>query len=141
MECRIYEGADAIHDAIAIRLTVFTQEQGFVDGIDNTDADAIHAVLYDAGTPVATGRAFPASEDGVYHIGRVAVMRGWRGKGCGRRIMQALEDAARTRGAQAAHLSAQDHAVGFYERLGYHVHGEWYMEENYPHIAMEKTLG
>ena len=60
-----------------IRLSVFVQEQGFsesleFDGIDDT---AWHAVLWDNGIPVATGRLFPGEEELSYPIGRVAVRK------------------------------------------------------------------
>ena len=37
-------------------------------------------------------------------------------------------------------ISAQVRAAGFYETLGFVRQGEEYLEENCPHIYMEKTL-
>ena len=58
----------------------------------------------------------------------------------GRELMAQLEALARSLGAQAIQLSAQEGAVGFYERLGYAAFGEWYMDEHCPHRDMTKTL-
>ena len=78
--------------------------------------------------------------DRLYHIGRVAVRKKFRGRALGRAVMEALEREARVRGGEKIVLSAQLRAAGFYERLGYHRVGEVYLDESCPHIRMEKPL-
>lgn len=128
--------------AAVVRLKVFVQEQGIAatDEWDAADAEAVHAVLLSAqGDSLATGRLLPA-QDGVGHVGRVAVLRAQRGKGLGVLVMQALEQAARKRGDQALELSAQCSVQGFYERLGYVAQGPVYDEVGIAHIRMAKPL-
>lgn len=122
-----------------IRTKVFVEEQGFVDEFDETDNTAVHAVIYDGEKPAATGRVFPDSGT-VYHIGRVAVCREYRGKGAGRMVMTALENRAKELGAESIMLSAQCQAEGFYAAIGYESTGEHTVEQDCPHVTMVKYL-
>ncbi|MDM7457682.1 MAG: GNAT family N-acetyltransferase, partial [Tepidimonas sp.] len=88
---------------------------------------------------VGTGRLLIA-EPGIGKVGRMAVHRALRGSGVGRRILQALLDAARARGDHTLRLSAQHTAVGFYERLGWRRVGEPYNEVGILHQSMEMRL-
>ena len=103
---------------------------------DQMDAQCDHALAYsDDGAAVGTGRLLP---DG--HIGRMAVLKEWRGKGVGALLLQALVDQARTRGHAAARLNAQIHAAGFYRRYGFEDEGPEFMEAGIPHVAMQRDL-
>lgn len=83
------------------------------------------------------GSPYGAMNPGNPHIGRVAVARSARGRGVGTVIMRELEAAALARhgagGEVRVELSAQDHALGFYERLGYEPWGEGYLDEGIWH--------
>lgn len=142
LHCNINFGKTDFDHARYIRNQVFVQEQGFCQEFDDIDAIAWHAVLYDGDTPVGTGRAFHKPEDpaGVYTIGRIAVLPAWRGAGCGRQIMLALEKHLRAQKAVEVRLSAQVQARGFYEALGYIAYGQPYLDEHCPHLAMKKTF-
>lgn len=39
-------------------------------------------------------------------------------------------------GATELHLGAQQHAVGFYKKMGFTVCGDSYMDEHVPHFPM-----
>lgn len=125
-------------DASPIRFEVFVHEQRVPADIelDAMDAQCVHAVAYENGNPIATGRLLP---DG--HIGRMAVLKDWRGRGVGSAILGALTDAARRRGDARIELSAQVHAVAFYLAHGFQPVGEVYEEAGIPHQAMAKALG
>lgn len=125
-------------EASRIRFTVFVEEQRVPPEIelDEMDAHCVHALAYCAdGTVVGTGRLLP---DG--HIGRMAVVQAWRGKGAGGAILEALVEAARARGDRAVLLSAQTHALAFYRRHGFIAEGEVYEEAGIPHQAMRRAL-
>lgn len=122
----------------AIRTAVFVDEQRVPEALewDGVDGDCIQVLARAAdGTPVGTGRLLP---DG--HIGRMAVLKPWRGKGAGAALLQELIAAARERGHASARLSAQCHAIGFYRRFGFEVTGEEYLEAGIPHRAMRLAL-
>ena len=131
-------GLDDNPDAKLIREEVFVLEQGFHEEFDAIDDHAWHVVLYQDGEPVATGRTF--AQDGIYHIGRVAVRKKFRGSGLGAHVMAALETKLRDLGASRVELSAQLQAQGFYQKIGYHAQGDIYLDEHCPHICMWKDL-
>jgi predicted GNAT family N-acyltransferase len=123
-------------EALYIRRTVFTEEQGIdaeVD-VDEHDGDpsitrtAVHVLAKLDGQPVATARmVLGESTDVEAHIGRVAVLEVHRGKNFGRAVMEALQDIARDLGYREIVLGAEVTAAGFYERLGYVCEGDTYM--------------
>lgn len=73
-------------------------------------------------------------------IGRMAVLKDWRGRGVGRALLQTLLDLAVRQGLPRVTLSAQTHALGFYERAGFHVVGEPFMDAGIPHRKMVRDL-
>ena len=136
-----YEGKNGLpQGCIIIRTEVFVVEQGFKDEFDEQDKSALHILIFQDENPIATGRIF--SDDGgkIYHIGRVAVTKQFRGTGIGSDLITAMEDKIRTMGGCKSVLSAQVRAKNFYEKLGYISQGEEYKEEYCPHILMNKKL-
>ncbi len=124
--------------AAQIRQTVFVEEQGFVDEFDAIDGYATHFVLFDGDLPVATCRVY--SEDGVYYLGRIAVLKEYRGKGLGGRMLAVGEEFARKSGADRIMLHAQCRAAQFYEKAGYKSRGIYDDEEGVPHLWMSKNI-
>lgn len=128
--------------AASVRHKVFVEEQGVPREIelDDMDEPSLHALAYDgSGNVVGTGRLLPGQREGdhfVAHVGRMAVLREWRGRGVGGAILRALIEAARTRGDMQVVLSAQTHALGFYLAHGFRVEGEPYLEAGISHQAM-----
>ena len=104
----------------ALRRAVFVEEQNIPESLewDEHDATVLHAVARNRlGQVIATGRLLHA-EDGVSHIGRMAVHRNLRSGGHGAAVMQVLEDAARARGDRVVALNAQRSAERFYVAHG-----------------------
>lgn len=120
-----------------IRFEVFVQEQGVPaeEEIDANDPLSIHAIAWSDGVAAACGRLLP---DG--HIGRMAVRKPYRGQGVGAMVMEHLIERARQRGDREVVLSAQTHAVGFYEKFGFSSYGPEYLDCNIPHRDMRKIL-
>jgi predicted GNAT family N-acyltransferase len=121
-----------------IRFEVFVGEQKVPpeSELDEWDASSLHALAFDAsGRAVATGRLLP---DG--HIGRMAVLREARGQGAGAAVLEALMSAARARGEHEVALSAQTHAIAFYERAGFVAEGPEYLDCDIPHRLMRRGL-
>lgn len=124
--------------AYHIRVTVFMNEQGFVDEIDDTDSFATHLLVFDESNPIATCRVF--EKDGKYFLGRFAVLKEFRNRGVGRLLLQEAENFVKSRGFSCLYLHAQLRAVEFYKKCGYETFGNIEMEENYPHIWMKKSF-
>jgi len=123
---------------VRVRYEVFVSEQSVPAEmeVDDLDAQCRHALAEDeAGTPIGTGRLLP---DG--HIGRMAVRREWRGCGVGSAILERLMALARELGHREVILSAQTHAVPFYERFGFRAYGAVYEDAGIPHRDMKREL-
>jgi predicted GNAT family N-acyltransferase len=123
--------------ATPIRFAVFVEEQGVPPEIelDEMDERSLHALVFENEKPVGTGRLLP---DG--HIGRMAVLKAWRGRGIGGQILRALMDKARSRGDREVVLSAQVHATAFYRAHGFMEEGSEYLEAGIPHRDMRCRL-
>ena len=139
-----------IHDkerlaaAFAVRFLVFVEEQKVpaeeeIDEHDRTDADARHALIRDRDEPIAAGRYYRI--DGTTaQVGRMAVLREYRGRRIGRQLLDALVDDARRRGFARVALNAQDYAVAFYAKAGFTPFGETLVECDILHQPMELVL-
>ena len=125
-------------DEKMIRETVFIEEQKFKIEFEETDDIATHIVMYIDNNPVGCCRLYKRENE--YHIGRIAVLKPYRGKGDGEKILLEAEKVAKEKGADSISLSAQVRASGFYEKLGYKKHGEIYFDEYCEHIAMKKDI-
>ncbi|RMJ06033.1 putative N-acetyltransferase YjcF [Marinobacter litoralis] len=120
-----------------IRQRVFIDEQNVPPELewDHTDEIADHYLAVDENNqPIATARLFSALEETGY-IGRMAVLPEYRGRGIGEALIHHLliESAGRY---QELRLSAQQHAIGFYQRCGFHVCSSLYDDAGIPHLDM-----
>lgn len=140
MEYKIYTGLN--DDIISIRTSVFILEQGFKNEFDNKDNTCSHIVLYSDGKAVATCRYY--KEGKSYHIGRVAIIKEYRGQHLGHEIMKIAEAKVKAECVEKPcmiEVSAQVRVSEFYEKLGYNKVGEIYLDEFCEHIRMVKYLG
>ena len=124
-------------DICAIRYKVFVGEQKVPEEleIDGFDDQAKHVLAFVDGVPIGTGRIL---SDG--HIGRVAVLKDYRGLGIGKSIMKDLIKWAQNMNLEKVWLSSQWHAHSFYLDLDFVCVGEIYKEAGIDHIKMFKTL-
>ena len=137
-EVHILAWEEAAPHARPIREAVFLREQGVPADLEWDEFDAVsrHAVAFAAsGVAVATGRLLP---DG--HIGRMAVLAAFRGKGVGASVLRSLMDEARRLGYPELLLHAQSHAVAFYARFGFMTRGAGFEEAGIPHVLMRLSL-
>ncbi len=125
-------------DARKIRLEVFKEEQGFKQEFDDIDNIATHIVGYIDNQAVATCRIF--LDENIYHIGRFAIIKEYRGKNYGLELMKKAEKVVKELGGNKITLSSQLRAKVFYEKCNYKAVSEIYMDEFCPHITMEKEV-
>lgn len=123
--------------AQSVRMVVFVEEQDVPIELemDDMDAKSIHIVIFDDQKAVATARLLPDAS-----IGRMAVLVQYRGQGLGAMLLQTLMDKAKQLGYTELSLSAQQHAIGFYERFGFVAYGEYYLDAGIAHRAMRHTI-
>lgn len=122
-----------------VRTKVFIEEQNVSqeEEWDGLDDQSLHVLAIDEKEmPIGTGRLLPEGK-----IGRMAVLREWRGKGIGAAILNMLMREARSRGHEKVRLAAQVHAVPFYEKFGFQAYGDEFMDAGIPHYWMEARVG
>lgn len=125
-----------------VRLRVFIVEQEIApeEEWDATDATALHVLAEDAdGNAVGTGRLHEA-EPGLGKLCRIAVLKEYRKQGAGLVIVEALLREARRLGLRRVKLHAQTHAISVYQRAGFAVYGEEFLECGLPHLAMKREV-
>ncbi len=120
-----------------IREQVFIQEQHIApeDEWDAEDAASLHFIVYDQAQPIATARLMNSNS-----IGRVAVLKAYRGKGIGKLLMEAVISQARIERREFLKLSSQVHAISFYAGLGFAAEGGEYLDCGIAHIDMRMKL-
>ena len=122
----------------AIRETVFIHEQHVPVELewDEFDASCLHILALDsAGNPIGTARLLP---DG--HIGRMAVLKEWRGRSVGSALLLRLLAEAKKRHLQQVIINAQTYAAGFYTRFSFQTAGEEFIDAGIPHVRMVLQL-
>ncbi len=127
---------------LKIRDEVFIQEQNVDRAIEIDEHDILtdpictHFLLIVNGMPAGTARAIQL-EDKVIKIQRVAISKHYRGGGFGAILLKTIEDNFE---ASKYILGAQEHAIPFYEKNGYVICSDTYIEANIKHKNMEKVV-
>ena len=129
---------DRREDLRAIRKSVFIEEQHVPKELewDGLDPGCTHVLATIGATPVATARLTPQGQ-----IGRMAVLREFRGRGIGSQLLAAVVEQARRAGHTEVFLHAQVSVIGFYERHGFVAEGENFMDAGIEHRTMRLSLG
>ena len=122
--------------AFAIRMRVFVKEQGVPEEIelDRDDQRAIHFLAF-AG-PRAVGTARVLLHRASAKIGRMAVLKSYRGRGVGKKLLKRAAETAKKRGVTTIYLHAQVSVIGFYQRLGFRCAGPIFNEAGIAHRKM-----
>lgn len=75
-----------------------------------------------------------------YVIGRLAVLKEYRGKNYGAELISNCEDVVKKLDAHRIELSAQVRVSAFYEKNGYMVTDDVHVDEGCPHVWMRKEI-
>ena len=136
IEVKQISSAEAKARAFAIRIRVFVREQRVPAAIelDRDDDRAIHFLATSEGKAVGTARV--VSHHGSAKIGRMAVLKSYRGKGVGKKLLQRAVTTAKKLGARTIYLHAQVPVIEFYEKLGFRCVAAVFDEAGIPHRKM-----
>ncbi|MGJ7034283.1 GNAT family N-acetyltransferase [Anoxybacillus eryuanensis] len=139
MDVKLGQDEALWHDALFVRRAVFINEQGVSEEeeIDAFENESVHFVIYDNDKPIAAGRF--RTIDGIGKIERICVLPAYRGRGIGKRIMEAIEQYAKQHVSKVK-LNAQTHAEPFYKQLGYETISDVFLDAGIPHVTMMKTI-
>jgi len=135
---KFIQGDGDLSEILAIRKKVFIEEQHGDQTMlfDSLDQEANHVIVRVDEKPVAVGRVV-LQQDFNCKIGRIAVLKEERGKQYGDFVVRLLLDRAFRGPAVKVYVTAQVHAVPFYERFGFHRIGAEYLSEGILSVDME----
>lgn len=123
------------HDIVRLRCDVFVVEQACIypelDGRDVEPGTLHHWIVDDGDSIVAYARSLDDGGAGT-RIGRVVTAPEARGRGVAAGLIGHL--VATLQGDLV--LDAQSHLAGWYERFGFAVTGDEFVEDGIPHVPM-----
>ncbi len=129
-----------LYEILKLRSAVFVVEQNCVyQDIDDIDYRSLHVFRVDeAGHMEAYLRVFEKKDEpGVAQIGRVLTAK--RGIGLGSEILrEGIRVANERLGMQSLYLEAQQYAIGYYEKSGFRVCSEPFLEDGILHVQMRR---
>ena len=130
-----------INQCMNIRFKVFVEGQNVPvdEEVDGKDATASHYLLLVNNNPAGVARVRILEE--YFKIERVGILDEYQGKGLGRDIMQfILSDLQSHSAIKQVKLSSQTRAIPFYEKLGFTVCSDEYIDAGIPHKDMMLRL-
>ncbi|MBA8877460.1 GNAT family N-acetyltransferase [Phyllobacterium myrsinacearum] len=133
-----------LYAMLRMRVDVFVVEQKCpYPELDGKDIDALHLRLLIGEELIASARLRQphGAADTAARIGRVVVSPAHRGKRLGEKLMaEAIAECERRFPDRPIALSAQSHLQRFYESFGFlPVSGE-YLEDDIPHVDMQRPV-
>ena len=130
-----------LKEAFEVRKKVFTEEQGIPEDLefDNHDREALHMVVKDGERVIGTARVLFLTTNQA-KIERMAILRPFRHRGIGRRIISFLNEELKNRHVEEVVLHAQYSVVAFYKSCGFEELGLPFWEVGIKHIKMQKRL-
>lgn len=130
-----------LKEAFEVRKKVFTEGQGIPEDLefDNHDREALHMVVKDGERVIGTARVLFLAANRA-KIERMAILRPFRHRGIGRRIISFLNEELKNRHVEEAVLHAQYSVVAFYKSCGFEELGLPFWEVGIKHIKMQKRL-
>jgi predicted GNAT family N-acyltransferase len=124
----------------ALRLQVFVIEQGVPENLelDAFDHMAQHFIAMQDKQVIATLRLLMHKH--YAKLGRLAVSKPFRQQGIATQLMHKAASYCQQQGLQEIQLGAQLSVIEFYEKLGYYVVGDVFIDAGIAHINMIRTV-
>lgn len=128
-----------LYEILKARAEIFVVEQNCIyQDLDDKDYDSLHVFYEESGKVLAYLRAF-WKEEGVIQIGRVLTIQ--HGIGLGGKLLKAGLDSVKEHFyPEKIYLEAQCYATGYYEREGFRICSEEFLEDGIPHVQMELKI-
>ena len=119
-----------------IREKVFIQEQKVTPQLewDGMDEKAIHFLVFNDKAAIGCARAIVIKDH--MQLGRMAVLKEYRGQGIGGALIEKAVTTAKLNQLSAIYISAQCHAIDFYKKFGFEVTSDIYLDAEIPHRDM-----
>jgi Predicted acyltransferase len=137
--------ADLLEECLNVRRAVFQVEKGIPRDIDIDSHDCINDVCehflmrYD-NKNVGTVRCKRDIEKREIRLQRFCVLSDYRKFGLGRKMLEFIEVYFNNKGFEWIRLDSKFAVHGFYEKSGYRVVSDVFMEAGVAHVKMEKRI-
>lgn len=124
-----------LYEILKVRSKIFVVEQKCVyQDLDDIDYRSLH-LFYKSDKNIIAYLRIYKKEEGIIQIGRVLTAD--HGKGFGGKILkEAVSIIKEQMKPNKIYLEAQCYAIGFYEREGFKVCSEEFIEDGIPHVKM-----
>jgi len=138
---KMVAGDGELEGAFTVRRRVFVEEQGISEGLelDGHDREAQHMVVRDGEMVIGTARVLFLAA-GQAKIERMAILKPFRHRGVGRRIVSFLIEELRNRQVEQVVVHAQYPVAAFYRSCGFAELGSPFWEAGIKHIKMLRRL-
>ncbi len=125
-----------LYEILKVRAEIFVAEQKCVyQDLDDKDYNSLHVFYEDDGKVRAYLRSF-FKEPGVVQMGRVLTLQHGTGLG-GKLLKEGIEQSREKQHPERIIIEAQCYATGYYEREGFVICSEKFMEDGIPHVQMK----
>ena len=123
-----------------IREQVFIQEQKVTPELewDGMDENAMHFLVFKDEEAIGCARAVVIKN--YMQLGRMAVLKEYRGQGIGSALLEKAIVTAKLNQISSIHISAQFYAIDFYLKFGFKVMSDIYLDAEIPHRDMTLKL-
>lgn len=130
-----------LYEILKSRAEIFVVEQNCIyQDLDDKDYEALHIFYESEGRIVAYMRAFEKnSMTETVQVGRVLTLNHGKGLG-GKLLKEGIAVIKDKMSAAAIYIEAQCYAIGFYEKEGFMVSSEKFLEDGIPHVEMVLNL-
>ena len=137
LKIEIVKWTDEYASLSMIREKVFIEEQKVDPQLewDGLDDSAIHFLALRAKKAVGCARALVIENH--MQLGRMAVLKEYRGEGIGRALIEKAMTSAKLNQLMAIDISAQCHAIDFYQKFGFEVMSDIYIDAEIAHRDMK----
>jgi predicted GNAT family N-acyltransferase len=136
LKIEIVKWLDGLSQLKNIREKVFIQEQKVTPQLewDGMDEKAMHFLVFNDKAAIGCARAIVIKDH--MQLGRMAVLKEYRGQGIGSALIEKAMTTAKLNQLSAIYISAQCHAIDFYKKFGFEVTSDIYLDAEIPHRDM-----
>ena len=126
-----------LYEMLKARAAIFVVEQNCVyQDLDGIDERSLHIFCMSDGKVSAYMRAFEKEDEpDTVQAGRVLTMEHGKGMG-GRLLREGIQCIRDKMNPKRIYIEAQCYATGYYEREGFRICSEEFLEDGIPHVAM-----
>ena len=136
LEIRLIQNKEEYNEILDVRNIVFIREQNVPSQteFDGLDKESTHVIVKFKNKTIGCARI--RSFDGKMKLERIAILKEYRDKGFGKRLMEYLILYCKQRNATEIVMHAQYYLKSFYEGFGFKTRGEAFIEAGIKHIEM-----